>query len=268
MSNLNHGPRHIWTPEDGDPTLCGIGIGGISLGLTSGGRSAGVQDPLVVLGSAAKLRLRADTVVKNGSNQISQWTDQTSAVQHFVQATDVDKPLSVASGINGKPIVRTNGANTILTSSGFPALTEAELFAVLQCPEDPSTVPNGQGGIWAFGSEFSNDQFPDIAGGVLSGWGSTARKTCGDPAAALTSARLLNIRSAAGAWSIWIDGVQLFTTGTNTVGFTATPQIGRSATVWSKIDFGEIIIANAVVSAATRTKIHAYVHSYWGLTIA
>ncbi len=51
--------------------------------------------------------LRGDDVVKDGSNNVSQWTDKSGLGNHCTQigATTI-RPLYVSSGINSKPILR------------------------------------------------------------------------------------------------------------------------------------------------------------------
>jgi hypothetical protein len=81
-----------------------------------------------------------------------------------------------------------------------------------------------------FGSEFSASSAshePYSDGNIYSGFGSTLRKTIPAPGG-ITSWHRSVIRSDSGAWNYWKGGVQVFTTGTNTVGLGTTPKLGLS----------------------------------------
>lgn len=52
--------------------------------------------------------LRGDEVIKDGSNNVSQWTDKSGLGNHCTQAVTGNMPLYVASGINSQPSIRFN----------------------------------------------------------------------------------------------------------------------------------------------------------------
>lgn len=62
-----------------------------------------------------KLWLKADDVVKDGSNKVSQWNDNSGNNFHPVQATGVNQPLWVDNELNGHPIVRLDGSNDFMS---------------------------------------------------------------------------------------------------------------------------------------------------------
>lgn len=64
-------------------------------------------------------------------------------------------------------------------------------------------------------------------GKIWSEFGSTVRHETVDPIATLTNWHVLEHRTAVGAWSLWIDGVEEFSTGTNAVAWGNAPKIGR-----------------------------------------
>jgi hypothetical protein len=64
---------------------------------------------------------RADLgVTKDGSNLVASWADQAAVVGAVTEGTN--KPLWVASAVNGQPAIRFDGVNDILTSGAFSAI--------------------------------------------------------------------------------------------------------------------------------------------------
>jgi hypothetical protein len=61
-------------------------------------------------------------VTKNGSDRVAQMTDQSGLGNHFVQATDADKPLWVANQLNGFPIIRFTKGDTEFLENMSPFL--------------------------------------------------------------------------------------------------------------------------------------------------
>ena len=84
----------------------------------------------------------------------------------------------------------------------------------------------------------------------------------------LNQLRIYNVRSAAGNWANRLDGSVLFSTGSNTVSFSATPWIARN--VGSNHFDGtmsEIILYNTVLNTAQRNIVENYLSSKYGVSI-
>ena len=61
------------------------------------------------------LWLRADAgVVKDGDDKVSQWQDQSGNDYHAEQGSQSLKPLLVDVGVNGKPVLRFDGSQSLL----------------------------------------------------------------------------------------------------------------------------------------------------------
>ena len=61
------------------------------------------------------LWLRADAgIVKDGDDKVSQWQDQSGNNYHAEQETQANKPLLVSDDLNGKPVLRFDGANDFM----------------------------------------------------------------------------------------------------------------------------------------------------------
>ena len=86
-----------------------------SIGLGFSCYSQTLSTPTVPSGLQAWYR--ADLgVTKDGSNNVSQWADQSGNGVHLSQNTATAQPLWVANGFNGEPTVSFNGSSDILTS--------------------------------------------------------------------------------------------------------------------------------------------------------
>jgi len=80
-----------------------------------GGSAAAPTTPLTILGSLAWW-VRADQVALNGGN-VATATDLSGNGIHFTQGTAANQPLWVASAINGKPAIRGDGVDDILSAT-------------------------------------------------------------------------------------------------------------------------------------------------------
>lgn len=89
------------------------------------GAGAAVQSSVEVVNIAAnsqlKLWLKADSLSLADGSQVASWADQTTNGNDFSQATSSRRPLWIANGLNGKPVLRFDGTDDFLSSSFLPA---------------------------------------------------------------------------------------------------------------------------------------------------
>lgn len=218
--------------------------------------------------------------------QISTWLDSSGNGRDAtgLVGTYPTKPKYRASlGPNSQPTVEMSAA-TDTTGPWFSlpnfltGFTAGDIFAVVKINGDPPNTlaarcapPYGD-----FGSA-GDEYFPNhtlggaTAGVIFDAFGSTVRKQTVNPTPALTSWRLYESRSASGAWSNHLDGVQLFSTATNTVGWSTTPFIGHSTTNNKHLNgfISEIILYSRILNDTTERKavIHAYLNTKYGLSL-
>jgi hypothetical protein len=242
------------------------GLGG-RLGARGG---AAAWSPLA-LGSTLKLWLRGDLGVTLNGGDVSAWADQSGNGQHFTQATGAQQPLYVASGISSMPSVAFTAANSdLLESSGFPSLSAAHVFIVMQANADPAAGSPDQGGLWMFdGTAANNSHVPFTDGTIYDCFGTDVRKTTVNPAPAFTSPRIYSVKTANNAWSNYLDGVLLWDLGggSNTVSFTATPRLGKTLSAFFDGSIAEVILCDAVQSAGNETDILDYLGARYTITV-
>lgn len=211
--------------------------------------------------------LSADTITgKSNGAALTTWADRSG---NGYDATASGAPTYRTSVVNGEPVVRFNGTTDYFTFGNvLTGLTAAEVFAVVKIDNDPPGA-FAQGGLWRMDTDTVNSTFyPFTDTVVYLGFGTTARKTVGNPAPALTSPRLLNVSSASGAWTTRLDGTQLFTTGTNTVAWPAAPLLGKShGPYFLDGDIAEFLVFDHVLTADERANVNAYIADKYGLTL-
>lgn len=137
--------------------------------------------------------------------------------------------------------------------------TEAEIFIVIKVDNDPGMVPAS--GLWQFGNSGEDVHFPYADGVIYDGFGTTARKTTVNPTPSLSSAfHTYNVTTKAGGWTSRLDGTQLYTTATNTVGWTTAPKLGRmgGATLWLNGYIGEVFMFSRELTSGGRADMFAY----------
>lgn len=113
-------------------------------------------------------------------------------------------------------------ATAVIGPAGTGAAAHA--FIIVQLDADPPA--SGNGGLWEFGTDASDTHFPFSDNNIYDDFGTTVRKTVGNPTPSLAAVRLYEVVSAAGEWTARLDGAQIFTTATNTVGWSASSALG------------------------------------------
>jgi hypothetical protein len=183
-------------------------------------------------------------------------------------ATGVNSPqwTAIDADFNGHPSISGNGTTNDrrFTLPNLSSLTVGEVFIVAKVNADPPGAA-ADSGFWKIGSVGgAGTHVPFTDGVIYDEFGSTAQKTVGDAAASLTSTFHYNVLSKDGEWTARLNGVQIFTTGTNTVGFSATPVLmGSSAdNIWLNGKWADFVLCSSEQTAAARAAWANYVARY------
>ena len=201
------------------------------------------------------------TLILNGAD-VSQWLDKSINLRHATQSTAADQPFLEVAGQNGKDVIAFDGTE-FLNVPDLSSLTGGDIFFVVKTDLDPN--PNSfLTGLSHFGSDASITHFPFTNSSIFDQFGTTSRKAVGNPSTPLDQWNIYNAISVAGEWTARLAGSQIFTTGTNTVGFTATPFIGRDATnVFLTGKIAEIILYSSKLTTVDRARVEAYLDAKW-----
>ena len=113
------------------------------------------------------LRLHLDgalpaTVVRDGSNFVSQWNDKSGAQRNMVQATQANKPLFLATGLGGLGALQFDGTDDFMTFSdqtlAYIASRSFTVFYVASKPANANT--------WIFGGTATGTRTNFYAGNL------------------------------------------------------------------------------------------------------
>jgi hypothetical protein len=141
------------------------------------------------------------------------------------------------------------------------------VFLIVKADNDPG-VSSAQSGLWNTSTDSNNTHYPFTDGIIYDSTGSSARKTVGNPAAALTSWRVVEVVTKSGSWTYWLDGTQLFTTGTNTVSFGNNAKLGQSVTTPFLVGYvAGMYLYSAELSAPDRAVLVSYINTRFGLSM-
>jgi len=223
--------------------------------------SAGVPPPWTPAVVVPSIWVEGDTIVGGTeAAAIPSWTDASGNNNHLT-AAGTAQPTLRTNALNAYPVVEFDGSTDVLTIPNvLTALTAGTLFAVVKLNADPGSG-NGLIDIGTDGS--LQDHYPYVDGTIYSDFGSTVRKTVGNPTPSMASWHLLSMRSASGAWDCRFNGTSLFTTASNTVGFNAAPKLGNGGGAPLGCRVAMFLINNGALTDAYVEKLEGYAaHKY------
>jgi hypothetical protein len=222
------------------------------------GAASGAFSPSDIPG--LKMWLKADALSLSNNDPVTSWTDLSGQNNHATQSSAGAKPTFKNDG--AFPVVRFNGTTNLLNIFDCSALNEAEIFIVLRVANDPP-ADVAQSGLWTFGTDTNRTHFPYLDGNVYEQFGTTARKSVGNPTPDLSSAfRIYNAYSADSDYQVSLDKTPIFSTSSNTVGFTSTPLLGQSMPfTFFEGDMREIVFFDHKLAGAQRTNMENYLQT-------
>lgn len=191
------------------------------------------------------------------------------AAKTFTQ-TGVNRPTFKANILNSLGVadfvVTPNPSS--MTGPDASALTAGQVFLVIKVPSDPGVF--GENTPWRIGTDGSNaDAYTFTDGVVYIGAGSTARKTAGNPSVTTAAWRVLEVITTSSEYTVNIDGTQLFTTGTNTVGFRNGILLGLGPSGGQFTgQIAGLYIFSAKLSSGDRTTMVNYLNDRFALSIS
>lgn len=211
----------------------------------------------------------AGTTPAVDSDPVYQWNDLSGNGRHITQTNASFRPTYNVTPGQINQIIFTSASDQYMNIPDFATgFTEGECFCVLEVNNDPPGVLVDSG-LWKIGSEGADaDFYPATDGTVQIGWGSNNAKAVGNPTANLTVTHLLNVSSAASDYNVRINGSLEHNTSSNTVGFTATPELGRSLLGAFHLDgrIREYVMYSRVLTSGERTSVTTYLMDKHGIS--
>lgn len=256
-----------------------IGIAGTAITKTSGTSPA--FDPKNVTGLTVWLKADAG-ITKDGSNLVSDWTDQSGNGNNFSQSTAGNKPVYTASAQNSLPTIVFDGSNDYLTTAASVTLGTYTLFAVVS---RPTWAASSYGGLWGhnFASNGSAGRAVGVTGGALNSWQNNEFFSCGNgynltpgpyafgPIGTMTNNSYHMISVGLGSADSFLrkDGASIVRVSNNAAVTSSSTRM--SLGTWylaATSDFwgggiAEVLIYNSVLSATNITSIENYLKTKW-----
>lgn len=239
-----------------------IASGPLVLGKGAGLQIAGGFNPTSITGLQAWFKADAITG-KNDGDAIAQWNDSSGNARHATQATGANQPLYKTNILNGKPVARFDGTDSLATAS-FTAITQPTTIFVVA-----STRTSGTGTQFicdGIGSTNRNAIFEASGAGTMSIFSNAVL------ASAITGAQPLSI------WTALFNNTasDLRKNGTSIVNGTSGAQVltgvrlGASDTASSNLigDIAEYLLYVGNVSGSNRTAVERYLSQKYGIAVA
>lgn len=215
------------------------------------------------------LNANASQMTLETGSKISTWNDQTGAGNNGTQGTDAQRLIYNATGGPGNlPFVAfdPSAGTNVSFADVFSGLTGAEVFIVRKVGADPPAA--GVGAFYHFGTSGADDHVPYVDGNVYDGFGSTSRFSVGNPAASMANWHIWNVTTIAGEYTARVNGVQIFTTGANTVGFFTACKFGRGVGSMSDGGTTTIWLAGGKLNGGDRAAMLSWLNRFWAVGIA
>lgn len=180
-------------------------------------------NPLNVAGAYSIL----DANTLSATANLASWPDSVPAGPGAT-ATGTQRPVVNATAANGLPTVQFNTATTthVMTTGAFSGLTAMHLVMVIRTLVDPSV----NSFLWNYNSAGSARWNFLGDGKIYDDFGSTTRHDAIAPGGALNVLNIYEVITTASEWTCKLNGVQLFTTATNTFAVGANNFLGANGT--------------------------------------
>jgi alpha-tubulin suppressor-like RCC1 family protein len=234
----------------------------------SGGNSPGSTIANGTPIPASTLWLRADlgVVTTSTSNQITTWQDE-SGNENSGTSSGLSTTL-VANALNGNPVVQFSGGSWFSFPNFLSGASAGEVLVVVSVS---STTSNE--GLWRFGSSDYYELYPRNDGHLEGDFGNSstndANNAEGIPVQNITQFHVYEASCQTGLWESWIDGVPLYSSTTDSLGFSSAPLLGNNGWDYSFTgDIAEMIVYNHVLTPAQRKTVINYLDQKYALVAA
>lgn len=193
--------------------------------------------------------------------------DESGNNRNATQSSTSARGVFKTNQANGQPAIRFSGAQWYDLPNFMTGFTEGEFFVVMKSAADPA-ASGATSGLGEFGTSLDVSHIPFTDGRILTEWGSTVRKDAGNPSASLANLSLLNFITKPGEYTVNLNGTQIYTTATNTVGFPSAPKFGKDTSGFGDIFFDgwlfEILFFPTVRNSTERAAKVAELASVYG----
>lgn len=217
--------------------------------------------------------LNGSSVVKDGSNYVSQWNDLSGNENHAVQVIGANQPLYVTDGgneFNNYPVIRFDGSNDMfegtlingIESSSITifAVVNGELKATYSCEDGIFSINTNSYGFWFERGTNSRTLAIWNKNKIVRGLNELPHE--GFQAKILSAKKIINTRT-----NLYINGIVIATSTDAILNGTFTNAIyviGKS-NYYYKGSFAEIIVFKKELTEAERIKVERYLNAKYNI---
>ena len=257
-----------------------IGIAGTAITKPNIG-NAGAFDPKSITGLTVWLKADAG-ITKDGSNLVSDWTDQSGNGNNFSQSTAGNKPTYTASAQNGLPAITFDGTNDYMTTAATLTLGTYSAFVVVSRPVWAAST---YAGVWGhnFSAAGTAGRALGVTGSALNNWQNNEIFSCGNgygpsqtpyafgPIGTKTNNSYHLISAGNGTANSFVRinrasiaraVVNAAVTSSATSMSLGTWYLAATSDFWNG-GIAEVLIYNSVLSAGDITSVENYLRSKW-----
>lgn len=206
--------------------------------------------------------LDASQLSLSNGDPVSTWTDFSGNGNNATSIITF-RPTFTTGGLNGLPVVNFSGAN-LMNFPNLSAMTAAAGFIVYK------NATNGDGNrLWELSSSLNPVTYAPFSGNGLlyDSFFTDTRKDAITASDLASGWNILEPASSNSVWEAYVNGVQVYTTASNTV---AAPSAGifggaSGAAGWSGGDIAEFILYDSVLSSGNRIQVESYLQSKYAL---
>ncbi|MBB5866982.1 Zn-dependent metalloprotease [Allocatelliglobosispora scoriae] len=220
------------------------------------------DDPCAAPATGSMLWLRADAGVATSGGLVTNWLDQSGTAHHASQAVAALQPTLVAGVVNGKPVVRFGGAQSLNLTTVNP--TRFTVFVVGKNSRTASTPPGAiLGGIGANPNNQLRWENPTQSGVLGTGNGIPLTVTTVGSTGAFHA---LSVRYDGATLRVYRDGVLKSSTAVVSTGPWLLNNIGSYlATNYLLGDVAEILVYPSALTEGNRSTTNNYLRLKYAL---
>lgn len=257
-------PSHSYASDgsyDVTLTVTGpLGTSSITRTVTRGGAAAiQAMSPFVWITAGPGYATKAAGGNPAIGDMLASWVDRSGNNRGPTQTATGDQPT--LQQVSGQYVIRfdkTRGDFLQWDAATFDSLTTGAEIFIVERVTDGGAVQ----GHWQFGT--GAQDYYGFGGDIYDGFGSTARKGPYAPSVTLTDLHVFSVRSVSGEHTCRMDGAQIGTTATNTVGWTSVCKVGTgSLGTTGGREVCDLIILPPL-SDPERATVLAYLQATWG----
>lgn len=200
----------------------------------------------------------------NGA-QVSSLNDQSGNSRNATQGTSGNQPIFLLNEINGKAAVN-YASSKHLGFASLTSLTAMEMWQVTKLNKNVEGV-SGTTGIQTIGTAPDTSHYPYTDNAIYDTFGRSTRHSFSKGANDLSNWHCGMWISASGEWTYLFNGIQVYTTTTNTPAFTSNPKLGMSVSTGYEGKIAATYAFSAKLSADERLAMKKYISAVFGLSM-